>query len=720
MSTIDANATVPQSLSAEEFVAMAAANLERGYAPIPIGRRDKRGRFKAPWISGYHGYERKTATPDVISAWPALVAKMMQDGTPGVLSLGLVLPPNVVGFDVDAYDGKPGRATLKAWRNQWGKLPPTYIVTSRFDGSGIRLYRKPANWEAQEQANSGVDFIDSNHRYTAAPPSWHHTGHQYRLRSPEGEATNCGVLPSCDDLPELPAPYRAGLARSTRAVQGGSIILADFIAAHITATKPRTLQGVASLYAKVYETNGEPHNAAKAALDMGFSDAAVGFLSAADVYEAVRAEWVKTRRPFKELEELAAWTATKAQNQNGAITVAKATRDYGTDTRNEQQDMDDKDVFGDQQLPWQKYALTSAKELAAKVNPVRWLVSGVWPERSAGGIAGKKKTFKTWSMHSLCLAVATQLNYLDEFPVITAGPTLYLTGEGGEDEFKSRHRAIAKRYRIGPDELNALPFHAMFPVAPLDDEEFLDALKHHLDKVQPVLVCIDPLYAYHPKDIDVSNVYSRGPMLAKMREIVEPYAALIIGDHINKSADDSRLDLDDIGFSGMSQWADSWSLQRHREKFQIIGSESFAKLEVEFGSRRTGSMRYDVDWHLVRDMTDPHVILWDTCDWVVNRPNSVGTARLQVLLNEDGAIRALQNYVDANPTTNKTNATNKLPEMFRGFSRDDWRALWDKAIGEEYVLRFKTTQEQPYRSGTRMVEITRFKRGREVGKAGQW
>lgn len=347
MSTIDPDSVAAQSLSADDFVAIALANLERGYAPLPIGKRDKRGRFKAPWVSGYHGYERKRATPDEISAWPALVQSMIQDGTPGVLSLGLVLPPDVVGFDVDAYDGKPGHSTLKTWRQRWGKLPKTHIVTARFDGSGIRLYRKPVDWEAQEQQNSGVDFIDSNHRYVAAPPSYHHTGQRYRLRSPQGEEENSGVLPSCDVLPVLPKLYRDGLARATKAVRGPSVVLVDFIAAHTTASRPRTLGGVTSLYAKVYENAGEPHNAAKAALDMGFSDAAVGYLSAADVYDAVRTEWAKTRRPLKELEELAAWTATKAANQDRAITLAKATRDYGTDTRKEQQNMSDQVIWVD-------------------------------------------------------------------------------------------------------------------------------------------------------------------------------------------------------------------------------------------------------------------------------------------------------------------------------------------------------------------------------------
>ena len=89
-------------------------------------------------------------------------------------------------------------------------------------------------------------------------------------------------------------------------------------------------------------------------------------------------------------------------------------------------------------------------------------------------------------------------------------------------------------------------------------------MKRHLDELQPKLVILDPLYAYHPSDVEVQNVYARGPMLANLRELIGDEAALIVGDHFNKTAG-SRFDLDNIAQAGMAQWADSWILQKHRE-----------------------------------------------------------------------------------------------------------------------------------------------------------
>ena len=375
---------------------------------------------------------------------------------------------------------------------------------------------------------------------------------------------------------------------------------------------------------------------------------------------------------------------------------------------------DDYDPFCDEpELPWEKYPVTSAKSLALEVKPVHWLVGGVWVEGSAGVLAGKKKVFKTWHLHSLSMSVATQLSYLDNFPVFITGPVLYLTGEGGEDEFRSRHQAIARRFNINSKELQDIGFHTMFSIASLDNSEFIDALKHHLDSIQPVLVVIDPLYAYHPKDVDVSNVYSRGQMLAQIRALIEPYAALIIGDHVNKSADDKTLDLDDIGFSGVSQWADSWSLQRHREPFKTVGADSFAKLEVEYGSRRTGSMRYHVDWHLERDMTDPHIIKWASCDWGVIARNPA--VSVTVVISHLARISVIQDYLDANPHSGKTNTVAALDDSTQGSSRDEWRDSWDTGLTDGYIVSVQTTEERKYGKTTRPYTTERFKRGRPVG-----
>ena len=101
-------------------------------------------------------------------------------------------------------------------------------------------------------------------------------------------------------------------------------------------------------------------------------------------------------------------------------------------------------------------------------------------------------------------------------------------------------------------------------------------------------------------------------MLANLRMLIGDEAALIVGDHFNKTAG-GRLDLANIAQAGMAQWADSWILQKHRETPNL--DESKFWLELETGTRRGGGKHLQVDWTLVRDKSDPDVILWSGVEW---------------------------------------------------------------------------------------------------------
>ena len=233
-------------------------------------------------------------------------------------------------------------------------------------------------------------------------------------------------------------------------------------------------------------------------------------------------------------------------------------------------------------------------------------------EKSAGVLAGNKKSLKTWNLQALALAVASGRSLFDKYHVTSPGPVLYLSGEGGLRTFANRHQVIAARYYIEPNTLRELPFFAEFGVGALDNDEFIDVVKGHLDKLQPKLVILDPLYAYHPRDVEVSNVYARGQMLAELRQLVGDEAALIVGDHFNKTAGNG-LDLDNVAQAGMGPFADSWILQKHRQAPDL--EDDKYRLEVETGSRRGGGKHLEVDWTLERDKSDPDVIAWTGVDW---------------------------------------------------------------------------------------------------------
>lgn len=253
------NGTVPHGLSLDSWLQQADNNGLNGWlGPLPIGKEHK-GRYKLPWVSDHHGYGAVDAPPDT---WVQLAAEATQrsNGTAGILALGERLPAGVLGIDVDAYDGKNGKATLEDWERQWGPLPPTYIVTARRDGvSGIRLYRVPEDYYPKEIPNSGVEFLDRHHRYIVAPPSWHHTGKRYALYLPNGKRSRSGVLPPVDAIPYLPHSYLSGLpALATRAGDGDatSSEVAEFAARYNDGPQPDAVQWVIDFTINAADADG--------------------------------------------------------------------------------------------------------------------------------------------------------------------------------------------------------------------------------------------------------------------------------------------------------------------------------------------------------------------------------------------------------------------------------------------------------------------------------
>ncbi|MEX3644340.1 bifunctional DNA primase/polymerase [Mycolicibacterium porcinum] len=254
------NGNAPQSLSVSAWTQQADNNALNGWlGPMPIGKEHK-GRYKLPWQTGLHGYGGTDADPEI---WEQLAAQAVQRSngdSPGILALGERLPAGVLGIDVDAYDGKNGKATLEDWERRWGPLPPTYTITARCDGvSGIRLYRVPEDYYPKEIPNSGVEFLDRHHRYIVAPPSWHHTGKRYALTFPSGKRSKSGVLPPVDAIPYLPDSYVSGLpALATRAGEGDatSSEVAEFAARYNDGPQPDAVQWVIDFTINAADADG--------------------------------------------------------------------------------------------------------------------------------------------------------------------------------------------------------------------------------------------------------------------------------------------------------------------------------------------------------------------------------------------------------------------------------------------------------------------------------
>lgn len=169
--------------------------LAAGWSPIPIGV----GRRNQP-PSGVTGAKGRMVEPGDVAAW--------MTGRGGD-NLGIRLPQNVVGIDVDCHDGKLGGEQILVLEATYGPLPNTWHSTSRTDGSKIMFYRCPPHIAITlKDLAPDIELIRHWYRYAAVWPSVNEKSQAvYRWFQPDGAVVPEGIVPTREQLMPLPPSW---------------------------------------------------------------------------------------------------------------------------------------------------------------------------------------------------------------------------------------------------------------------------------------------------------------------------------------------------------------------------------------------------------------------------------------------------------------------------------------------------------------------------------
>lgn len=203
-------------------------------------------RKKSAPPSGYTGRDARSPSYPDLMTW----AEEYPAG-----NICLRLPENVIGLDVDHYDGKDGGGTLQRHVDAYGELPPTWRTTSRTDGvSGIRLYRVPPGLQWPGELGGGIEIIQARHRYAMVGPSIHPNGGTYHWIHDELCGASPGHVPRVEDLPYLPDAWITGLtegrtAQNIQAADLGAQEARAWLEAHGRGQLCRLMAEVATEYA---------------------------------------------------------------------------------------------------------------------------------------------------------------------------------------------------------------------------------------------------------------------------------------------------------------------------------------------------------------------------------------------------------------------------------------------------------------------------------------
>jgi hypothetical protein len=193
---------------AEAFDMYRAAGWARSF-PLPT-------REKEPPPKGITGRAGQAPTPETLAAF----RRSSWDS-----NLGIAIPKDLIGIDVDQYGDKHGAAHLAALEDELGVcLPPAVRSSSRGadNPSGIRLYRVPPGLDWKGELCPNVEIISWHDRYAVVWPSVHPEGRGYQWHDDDGDTLERPPLVAGDhpDLPwqfiahatkdpDVPADYKA-------------------------------------------------------------------------------------------------------------------------------------------------------------------------------------------------------------------------------------------------------------------------------------------------------------------------------------------------------------------------------------------------------------------------------------------------------------------------------------------------------------------------------
>jgi replicative DNA helicase len=221
---------------------------------------------------------------------------------------------------------------------------------------------------------------------------------------------------------------------------------------------------------------------------------------------------------------------------------------------------------------WCPESLSSGEFFARDYRPA-WLVKRLLVARQPAVIGGPKKSLKTSLLIDLALSLATGRPFLGIFDVYRPCRVLFVSGESGRHAVQETARRVAAARGIDPAQADVA---WCFELPQLANAEHLDDLGNFVLGMTADVVILDPLYLAlltgpAAAEVNAGNLYHMGPLLLGVSRVcLESGATPVLAHHAKRSrvtAADEPLDLDDLAFSGIAEFARQWLLVSRREPF---------------------------------------------------------------------------------------------------------------------------------------------------------
>jgi len=229
-----------------------------------------------------------------------------------------------------------------------------------------------------------------------------------------------------------------------------------------------------------------------------------------------------------------------------------------------------------------------------------WLVEQILVGNQPCLIGGPNKSLKTSVMLDLALSLCSGAPFLNKFPVPEPVRVAVVSGENRIATVQETAHRICQEKDIYLDDCDVF-WQTDLPC--LSSAEDRDQLQRGLEAAKVKVVFIDPLYLCllgGQETISTSNLYEVGPLLLKAtRACLDVGATPVFVHHATKTAvrkaDGGPLELDDLAFAGIGEFARQWLLLNRRIPYQIGNGRHTLNMVVGGSFGHSNLWRVDVD-----------------------------------------------------------------------------------------------------------------------------
>lgn len=228
--------------------------------------------------------------------------------------------------------------------------------------------------------------------------------------------------------------------------------------------------------------------------------------------------------------------------------------------------------------PRPKLTLIPSDVFAAAEYKLEWLVKKILVKGQPAVWGGPKKSLKTNTLVDLALALGAPGahgpgRFLGHFDVPEPVRVALFSGESGEHTLQETARRIARSREI---DLAEASVHWGFSLPKVASRPELGEMRRLIEDHGLEVVIVDPLYLSllgGGVDVDPRNLYSMGPVLHDFaRTCLDQGCTPILAHHAKKGREKEDrwepLDLDDLAFAGISEFARQWMLINRRVPYE--------------------------------------------------------------------------------------------------------------------------------------------------------